>query len=114
MLDFDPEKVLLNARAATTEDLLNRVTVFRNQMEAEAVNIIEAELRSRGVTAADQLAHADKIKEGMIVRTDGTVARCSFCQQPAIAQRWGWHWLWGKVPFFPRRLHYCRQHLVTS
>jgi hypothetical protein len=114
MLEFDPEKVLLNARGATNEDLLNRVTVFRNQMEPEAVDIIERELRSRGVTAADQLAHADRFKDGVIVRTDGTVARCSVCRQPAIAQRWSWHWLWGKVPLFPVRVHYCRQHLVTS
>jgi hypothetical protein len=114
MLEFDPEKVLLNARAATDEDLLNRVTVFRNQMEPEAVNIIEAELRSRGVTAAQQLAHADKFTDGVIVRTDGTVAYCSFCRQPAIAQRWGWHRLWGKVPLFPKRVHDCSQHLLTS
>src|SRR5437660_803136 len=110
MLEFDPDKVLLNARSATTEDLLDRVTVFRDQMEPEAVTILEAELRSRGVTAADVLTHGDKIKEGLIRHPDGTVAKCSFCPAPAVARRWGWHRLWGKVPLFPRRLRYCREH----
>jgi hypothetical protein len=110
MMEFDANKVMLNARAATTEDLLNRVTVFREQMEPEAVAIFEAELRSRGVTAADVVDHGDKARQGAVLRADGTAAECSFCRAPAVAQGWGWHKLWGKVPVFPRRLRWCREH----
>jgi len=110
MLAFDPEKVVLNARTANTEDLLNRVTVFRNEMEPEALPIIEAELRSRGMTAADILDHGDKVKTGVQLGRDGTIAKCSFCSRPASAQRWGWHKLWGLVPVFPRPMRYCSVH----
>ena len=44
MLPFESERVRKNAREATTEDLLNRVTVYRGDMEPEALKIIEAEL----------------------------------------------------------------------
>ena len=47
MLEFDPERVARNAQEATSEDLLDRITVYRDGMEAAAVEIIEAELRRR-------------------------------------------------------------------
>jgi hypothetical protein len=39
-----------NATGAKSEELLDRVTVLRAGMEAEALEVIEDELRSRGVT----------------------------------------------------------------
>lgn len=59
MLDFDAGRVAKNAQEAPTEDLLDRVTVYRGNLEPEAVGIIEEELRQRGVSAADVAAHAD-------------------------------------------------------
>src|SRR5262245_49520354 len=41
---LDLEKVRANARAASTEDLLDRVTVFRDGLEPEAVAVLEEEL----------------------------------------------------------------------
>ncbi len=46
-MDWDADRVRANARQASTEDLLERVTIYRSGMEPEAVEIIEAELRRR-------------------------------------------------------------------
>ena len=109
MLPFDPQRVEKNAREATTPDLLDRVTAFREGMEPEALDIIEAELRRRGVSAADIQQHREKTDHSQR-DANGVALRCSFCTAPAVAVRWGWHWLWGKVPLFPRRFRYCKDH----
>jgi hypothetical protein len=121
-LGFDHQGVLANVRGAETEDLLNRVTAYRAGMEPEAIDIIERELHGRGVTAAQIAEHAEKLGPALALR-DGTqvpsslaavgnieAAKCSFCRAPAIAQGWGWHWLFNKVPVFPRYLYFCREH----
>jgi hypothetical protein len=107
-MQFDEQVVLANVRRASTEDLLNRVTAFRGGMEPEAVRIIEAELRGRGIEAADIAAHAEKVQ--VIRMPDGAAACCTYCRQPAIACGSGWYRLWGKVPLFPRWQYYCAKH----
>ena len=107
---LDLHGVLLNARRASTEDLLNRVTVFRDGMEPEALAIIESELASRGISQNDIAAHDDSLRSEVIWRHDGLAARCSFCHQPAVAQAWAWHRLWRTIPLFPRFLFYCKEH----
>jgi hypothetical protein len=102
-MEFDPQKVWTNARHATTEDLLNRITVFRADMEPEAVDIIEAELRSRGVTAEQIATHRERQQHVVPVK-------CSFCHRPAVTQAWGWHRWWRKIPLFPRLFRYCEKH----
>jgi hypothetical protein len=109
MLDVDLERIRANVRAASTEDLLNRVTVYRDGMEPEAVQIIEAELRRRGVTAAQQLDHATGHLAVLHAR-NGLALRCERCRRPAVWRGWGWHWLWGKIPVFPRRVRLCAVH----
>jgi len=134
-MTIDVNAVRANVRKATTEDLLDRVTVFQQGMEREALEIIKEELRKRGVTPADQDAHLDRRNaEALPALPDGTVPRCSFCNRPAVRTGWGWHRLWGKVPdenlarrafrtswglhrllgvlpVFPRRFNYCSEHL---
>src|SRR4051812_40008556 len=107
-MDFDAETVWLNARKAATEDLLDRVTVYRGGMEAEALAIIEAELRDRGITAGDIDAHERARGDSLVA--GGAALQCSFCRKPAVSQRWGWQRLWNKVPLFPRRFRYCVEH----
>jgi hypothetical protein len=115
---FDPERVLINARHATTDDLLDRVTVYRPGMEAEAIEIIEGELQDRGIYRDQIREHAEKRQREVISTSEGIAATCHFCHQPAVAEAWGWHWLsvmlWGKrrriVPVFPRYLRYCEKH----
>jgi hypothetical protein len=107
MFEFNRERVQWNAREATTEDLLDRATVYGEGMEPEALDIIEAELRHRGVTREQQEAHAARQREAW---AGGPAPRCSWCDRPAVGQRWGWHRLWGWVPVFPRPFRYCTEH----
>jgi hypothetical protein len=117
-MEFDPVRVRENARKATTEDLLDRVTVYRSGMEPAAVEIIEGELQDRGIYRDRIRKHADERREKVLLHPDGIAIKCSNCYRPAIAARWGWHWLsimaWGKrrplLPLFPRYYHYCELH----
>lgn len=108
-MDFDPERVWLNVRQATTEDLLDRVTVYRRGMESEALEMVESELFERGISADVIEAHAKK-RDTVIKDAAGVALPCSFCHRPAVAQGWGWHQLWGVIPLFPRFYSYCEKH----
>jgi hypothetical protein len=110
MIQFDAERVRRNVAAATTEDLLDRATVYAAGMEGEALALIEAELRRRGVTPVQQRAHADRGQERWFVRTDESVMPCSFCSRPAVTDELGWHRLWGVLPLFRRRFFFCEEH----
>jgi hypothetical protein len=113
MLPFHRQRVLLNVRQATTEDLLDRVTAYRAGMEPEALEVIEAELRARGVTAEQIEAHADRRRQEAVFLSQGVAVKCSFCERPAVATSWGWHRLWRLVPLFPRPFRYCTEHQPT-
>lgn len=110
MLRFDAERVRTNVRQAETEDLLDRVTVYRAGMEDEALDLIEAELRARGVGAEEVARHAALREQTTVWRDDGTAAPCTFCHRPALARSWGWHRLWKVLPLFPRYYFYCDRH----
>lgn len=107
---FDADRAWSNARQASTEDLLDRITVYRNGMEPEALKIVEAELRSRGIHDQQIETHARQREAVVIQLADGTAQPCSFCRRPAVVQGWGWHRLWGLVPLWPRFYSYCDQH----
>ena len=109
-MDWNPERVRQNARQAPTEDLLDRVTVYRAGMEPEAVAIIEAELRRRGVDQDAIDNHLAERDAGLVKDADGTARQCSFCPRPAVWQARGWHRLWGIVPLLPRTFFYCENH----
>jgi hypothetical protein len=118
-MKYDREKVCENVRKAETEDLLDRVTAYRADMEPDALYVIEEELRRRGVTAADVDAHARRREEAGLCEDAGMAARCSFCDRPAVTRGWGWHryqgrWLpeslRGRLPLFPRPFWYCAAH----
>lgn len=107
---FDLERVKANVRQATTEDLLDRVTVYRAGMEESALEVIEDELRARNIRWADIQAHGERRRQETQLLPDGTAVRCSNCHRPAVAEGWGWHRLWGLLPLFPRFYHYCSEH----
>jgi hypothetical protein len=118
-MDFDPERVRINARQSTTEDLLDRVTVYRNGMEPVALEIIEEELRDRGLEQEQLEAHAE-MRGDVIYDANGIAVCCSFCDRPAIHQAWGWHRMGGRglagfvtlLPLYrPRFFSYCAEHL---
>ena len=84
-MDLDLERIRANAREADTEDLLDRVTVYRQEMEPQAVEIIEEELRQRGLTTGELMAHEKNRQDQMLPRrADGSVVKCSFCHRPAV------------------------------
>lgn len=109
-MQFDPERVRANVRQATTEDLLDRATVYAEEMEPEALDIIETELRRRGVTWADQKAHAERYQGRSRLTGEGPPPRCRFCPRPAVGRAWGWHRIFGLVPLYPRPYYYCEAH----
>jgi hypothetical protein len=107
---FDPQKVLDKARRADTEDLLDRVTLFREDLEPEAVEILEAELAGRGVTPEDIHQHLRTWKHRVLRRPDGSIPLCSFCSRAAVETELDWHRIFGLVPVFKRTFHYCQRH----
>src|SRR5262249_6400120 len=92
---LDLDKVRADARQASTEDLLDRATVFRDGMEREALDVIEAELRGRGVGEAERDAHAARRRD--VVRgPDGLPLVCYRCDRPAVGVGHVWHRLSGE------------------
>jgi hypothetical protein len=110
-LDLDLERVRANVRRATTEDLLDRATVYRGGMEAEALEIIDAELRQRGLSAFDVADHAERRRSQVLFSPEGWALKCQRCYRPAVGRVWGWHRLLGLLPVFPRWFLYCEEHL---
>src|SRR5262245_47155008 len=106
-MHWDVERVRANVRQSTTEDLLDRVTVYRAGMEPEALALIEEELHRRGVRTEAVEDHAARREQEAFLLPDGTAVPCSSCRCPAVAHGWGWHRLWGVLPVFPRVFYYC-------
>jgi len=116
-MSIDLKPVAEFIRKADTEDLLDRVTVYRESMEPAAVDLMENELWRRGITPEQMANHAAN-RAGVVRRTDGSAVRCThrdrsrgfFCDRPAMSVRWHWYRIWGKVPAFPWPLPRCREH----
>jgi hypothetical protein len=111
---LDLERVRANVRQATTEDLLDRATVYRDGMEPEALAVIEAELRQRGVNESEVAEHAERRRGRFLVSPEGWALKCEKCYRPAVGRVWAWHRLLGLVPLFPRWFLYCEEHLPRS
>jgi ATP-dependent helicase YprA (DUF1998 family) len=109
-LRFDEDRVRQDARQATTEDLLDRVTVYRAGLEPRAVELLEAELRGRGVGPAEIDAHQARQASGVLIDANGLAIPCSFCDRPAVTRARAWHRVWGVLPLFPRWFNYCETH----
>jgi len=108
-MELNLERLRSNVRRASDEDLLDRVTVYRAEMEPAAIPIIEQELFARGITVDLVEAHLAK-RENAQKRADGTVLKCTLCHRPAVVSGWGWHRMFGIVPVFPRRFSWCDEH----
>jgi hypothetical protein len=108
-MELDLERVRDNASRATTEDLLDRVTVYREGMEPDALTIIEEELEQRGVGPVEIAAH-EELRGNTLMGPEGWALKCHKCNRPAVVRVWGWHYLWGSIPVFPRWWRFCEQH----
>jgi hypothetical protein len=109
-MKFDLRRVAEFIRRADTEELLDRVTVYREGMEPAALDLMEGELDRRGVTREQIAEHDAARRETAIMLSDGTALRCSFCSRPAVVRGRSWHKLFGRVPLFPRVFAYCEVH----
>jgi hypothetical protein len=112
-MEFNLDRVRANVRAATTEDLLDRVTVYRSGLEPDALPVIVEELRARGITPEAIVRHEEERRE-IIVDPAGVARTCAKCQKPAVTREWGWHWMFGKVPLFPRPYYFCDVHRLNA
>src|SRR5271156_1918106 len=106
----DAHRVQENIRNAPTEDLLDRITVWQLEMEPTAVELIQQELRNRGVGQNQIEAHRTHRQASILTDGDTFPVKCSFCDRPAVKQGWGWHRLWQRVPIFPKFFSYCEHH----
>lgn len=107
---LDLKTIAARMRKAETEQLMDRVTVFREEMEPAAVDLIEGELSRRGVTEQQLSDHTQQREEYLIRRPDGSVVRCNFCERPAVVQARGWYRILRFVPLYPRLFSCCGVH----
>jgi hypothetical protein len=110
MLNLDLKRVRENVAKATTDDLLERVTLYRTGMEPAALDVVETELRRRGVSYGAQEAFGAAHEHDVVRGPHGSPVRCRRCLHAAVAAEWGWHRLFGLLPLFPRRYFYCERH----
>jgi hypothetical protein len=113
MFQFDIERVRVNVQKATTEDLLDRITVYRSALDPQAIETIIEELRRRNVSADEIVAH-EQARGEVLCDDSGTPRVCSNCLKPAVISGWGWHRLYGKIPIFPRTFYWCAEHAPNS
>jgi hypothetical protein len=127
-MHFPLREIAQYVRTAPTEELLDRVTIYREGMEPAALDHMEGELDRRGVTRAQIADHDAKQRATAIMLPDGTAKRCCRCNRPAVRDARGWHWMKVGIPFigmligrgsvplgfsipvFPRLHAYCEVH----
>ena len=112
-MELDLERVRENVRKSSTEDLLDRATVYRSGVEPAALPVILEELRSRGVTPEDVVAY-EQTFPGVVRDAEGVARSCSRCRKPAVTAEWGWHRMFGRLPVFPRKFYLCEVHRTVK
>lgn len=105
-----PEARLKRIRAMTKEELLDRVTVLRDGMDVDALEVIHAELASRGLGPDEIGAHHREMRMKTIQHRDGLAATCHRCGRAAVSSRVEWHRMWGLIPLFRRTCYWCEEH----
>jgi hypothetical protein len=113
-MKFDLKRVADYIHRADTEELLDRVTVYRDGMEPAALDLMEGELDRRGVSRAEIAEHGAKRRANAILLPDGTAMRCSCCSRPAVKHARRWYRVFGLLPVFPKVFAYCELHSPKS
>ncbi len=109
-MKLDLKRIAEFSRRADTEELLDRVTIFRDDMEPAALDLFEGELMNRGITRAELQTHETERLSVVLYTDTGAVARCSYCDRPAVRMRSGWYRVFWRVPVFPRLMPCCTIH----
>jgi hypothetical protein len=110
MVPIRPEKRLERIRAMSSPELLDRVTVLREGMDNEALELFHAELASRGIGPDEIGAHLRDMRLKTVQHHDGLPAVCHTCGRAAVMERIEWHRLWGTIPLFRRKRYWCEEH----
>lgn len=110
MIPQNLERLRENIKNAETEDLLDRITFYRAGMEENAITLIEAELRSRGVLDEQIEKHRDEYGTVIWEGEPPIALMCGLCSRPAVEEQTKWHRLLRVIPLFPRRMAYCPKH----
>jgi hypothetical protein len=106
----DLRRVAEFIRQAQTEELLDRVTVYRAGMEPAAVDLMENELDRRGISRQQIQEYDIRRRNQVIMLPDGWALSCHYCWRPAVRRGWGWYKLWGWIPLFPKLFACCEIH----
>jgi len=109
-MDLNLKKVAVYIRKAETETLLDRVTVFRTEMEPAALDLMKGELSRRGVSEGMIAEYGELKGRDVVLDSAGEARRCHFCDRPAVQRGRGWFKLWRKIPLFPRMFYRCEVH----
>ena len=75
-MEFNLRRVAAFVRRAETEELLDRVTVYREGMEPAALDLMEGELDRRGVTR-EQIAEFDAMRRATAMRRAPVISATS-------------------------------------
>lgn len=94
----------------SSPELLDRVTVLRDQMDGEALEQLHAELAARGIGPDEIGAHLRDMRLKAIQHQDGMPAVCHKCGRAAVVSRVEWHYLAGLIPLFRRQRYWCEEH----
>lgn len=113
-MDVSETKLLKFAHQAETPVLLDRVTVLREGMTPDAVEIFLAELARRGVGPEQIRDHEREWKPRVLQRPDGLPATCTWCGRAATTQRQAWHKLFRLFPVYKRTQYYCNDHAPSA
>lgn len=108
-MEFDPARVRENAKKADTPELIDRVTVYRADLDDQALPLLMQELKARGVTPEQIVAH-EQSRGAVLTTPAGAARQCSYCSSPALTQGKGWFRLFGLIPVVPRDLYFCAGH----
>lgn len=109
-MEIDLRRVAEWMRSASTEELLDRVTVFREDVEPAAFDLFRGELDRRGVPEWAIAEHELVRRERIIQRADGSVVKCWKCPRPAVARARRWWRILRVIPVLPLRMPVCEEH----
>src|SRR6516164_4582801 len=97
---FRADRRLARIRGFSDEELLDRVTILKEQMDDDALELMHTELTERGIGPDDIGAHLRDLRPKVIMHPDDTPATCFECGRAAVVQARAWHRLWGVLPLF--------------
>ena len=111
-MESRPQKLLAHVQQMEQEELLDRVTVFRDAMRPDAVEVMEAELARRGVGPDEIHQHHRQIRHRVLLDSHGIPLQCSWCERAAVEKREDLHKLWRLIPVAKRVWYYCERHFA--